>query len=145
MNPKAFQLLACAILAVNSCAASPMQPGTLASTDILVSALQQQGATVTRAGTMPRSAYPFFSVAAQRIVVNESDVVVFEYECSSRADADASRISATGTPIGQSQISWMDTPNFFKRDRLMVLYVGHSADVLRPLEAVLGSRFAGGD
>jgi hypothetical protein len=61
-----------------------------------------------------------------------------------RADADASRISASGTPIGQSQIAWMNTPHFYKRDRLIVLYVGQSEDVIKPLEAVLGPPFATG-
>jgi hypothetical protein len=69
---------------------------------------------------------------------------VFEYPSQTRADSDASKISPTGSPIGLSQISWMDTPHFYKRDRLIVLYVGHSAEILKPLEAVLGPPFAAG-
>jgi hypothetical protein len=38
----------------------------------------------------------------------------------------------------------MDTPHFYKRARLIVLYVGHSADLLKLLEAVLGPPFAAG-
>ena len=69
---------------------------------------------------------------------------MFEYPSVTRADSDASKVSPTGSPIGQSQVSWMDTPHFYKRDRVIVLYVGHSADVLRMLEGVLGEPFAAG-
>lgn len=144
MHRKIFHSIAFAALAVSSCAANSLGPGELTSTDALARALEQQGATVTRAAALPQSAYPFFSVNARRIVVNGADVQVFEYANTGRADSDASRVSPTGTPIGQSQISWMDTPNFYKRDRLIVLYVGHSADVMKPLEAILDPPFATG-
>jgi hypothetical protein len=38
----------------------------------------------------------------------------------------------------------MDTPHVYKRDRLIVLYVGHSAGQLKLLAAVLGPPFAEG-
>jgi hypothetical protein len=133
-----------AALTVASCSANSFEPGELTSTEALIQALEQLRATVARAGTLPQSAYPFFSVTAHRIVVNNADVQVFEYGSAARADSDASRISATGTPIGQSQIAWIDTPNFYKSDPLIVLYVGHSADIMTLLAAVLGPPFAAG-
>lgn len=144
MNRKIFQSVVFAALAFSSCAANSLGPSELTSTAAIVRALQQQGATVTRAGALPQSSYPFFSVAAQRVVVNGEDVQVFEYADTRRADSDSSKVSPTGTPIGQSQISWMDTPHFYKRDRLIVLYVGHSPDLLKTLEAILGPPFAAG-
>ena len=144
MNRTFVHSIVFAALAVSSCAANSLGPSELSSTDALVRALQQQGATVTRAAALPQSAYPFFSVGARRIVVNGADVQVFQYASATRADGDASHVSPTGTPIGLSQISWMDTPNFYKCDRLIVLYVGHSADVKQPLEATLGPPFAAG-
>ena len=145
MPPEICRFVVFAALAVSSCAASSMQPSDLtSSTDALIRALQQQGATVTRAGTLSQSAHPFFSVNAQIIQVNGADVQVFEYPSATRADSDSAKVSPTGSPIGQSQISWMDTPNFYKRDRLVVLYVGHSVDVMKPLEAILGPPFAAG-
>ena len=139
-----FQLLLFAALSFDSCAANPVGPAELTSTDALVQALVQQGAAVARAGAMPASAYPLFSVNAKRIVLNGADVQVFEYSSAARADTDATQVAPTGTPIGRSEIGWMDTPNFYKRDRLIVLYVGHSADVLKLLETVLGPPFARG-
>jgi hypothetical protein len=127
-----------------ACSANPVQPGELASIDALVAALERQRAVVSRAGELPASAYPFFTARAQRLVVDGADVQVFQYDTPAQAEGDASSISPTGTPIGRSQISWMDTPHFYRRDRLIVLYVGHSADLSRLLEAVLGPPFAAG-
>jgi hypothetical protein len=135
MQPRIFHLVAFAAIAVSSCAANSGQPSELTSTDRVIQALKDQGATVMGAGALPLAAYPFFSAAAQRILVNGPDVQVFEYANTTRADADAPNISPTGSRIGQSQISWMDTPSFYKRDRLIVLYVGHSADVMKSLES----------
>ena len=140
-RPPHFIVLAA--VGISFCGSSVVQPSALTS-DAVVRALQQQGATVTRAGSLPQSSYPFLSVSAQLLQVNGADVQVFEYASATRADSDASKVSPTGSPIGQSQVSWMDTPHFYKRDRLIVLYVGHSADVLRMLEAVLGAAFAAG-
>ena len=133
-----------AALAIAACAGSPVQPSELRSVDAVVEALQQQGATVTRAGEQPRSAFGYFSVNAQRIVVNGADVSVFAYPDVRRADADAALVSATGTRIGETSVFWIDTPNFYRRDRVIVLYVGRAPEVTKPLEAVMGPPFAGG-
>jgi hypothetical protein len=143
MRFSAVHFLVVAALGVGSCGSSVVQPDELTSAEALVGALQQQAATVTRAGSLPPSSYPL-SVSAQLLQVNGADVQVFEYPSATRANSDASKVSPGGSVIGQSQVSWMDTPHFYKRDRVIVLYVGHSADVLRILEAVLGEPFAAG-
>lgn len=144
MRFRAAHFFVLAAVGVSSCGSSAVQPSQLTSTEALVLALQRQGATVTRAGSLPRSSYPFMSVNAQLFQVNDADVQVFEYANVMDADSDASKVSPTGSSVGQSQVSWMDTPHFYKRDRLIVLYVGHSADMLRILEAILGPAFAAG-
>ena len=77
-------------------------------------------------------------------MVNGADVTVFAYSSVDSAAGDAVKVSPTGSPIGQTQISWMDTPHFYKRDRLIVLFVGHAAELLKLLEEVLGPSFAAG-
>ena len=141
VTPALFIVLAA--VGISFCGSGVVQPSELTA-DALVRALQQEGATVNHAGRLPPSSYPFLSVSAQLLQVNGADVQVFEYPSVTRADSDASKVSPTGSPIGQSQVSWMDTPHFYKRDRVIVLYVGHSADVLRMLEGVLGEPFAAG-
>jgi hypothetical protein len=144
MPYRVLQFVVFAAVALGSCAANTMQPSELTSTGGLIDALKKQNLSVSRAEAMARSAYPFFSVNAQRIVVKDEDVQVFEYHSSALANSDAAKVSPTGTPVGQSQIAWMATPHFYKRDRLIVLYVGHSGDILKALETTLGPPFAAG-
>lgn len=134
----------CAGVAVASCATAPTQPTELRTVDALVGSLERQGATVAKAERFPQSSHSYFSVAGEGLVVNGAGVTVFAYPSEDRAAADAAKVSPTGSPIGQTQISWMDTPHFYRRDQLLVLYVGHSADLLKVLEAVLGPPFAAG-
>ena len=141
---KVLHAIACAAVALSSCAAAPTQPTALVSVDALVRSFEQEGATVIRSGSLPPSSHPYFSVAGEGLKVNGADVTVFAYSSDDRAAADAAKVSPTGSPIGQTQISWMDTPHFYKRERLILLYVGHSADLLKVLEAVLGPPFAAG-
>ncbi len=68
---------------------------------------------------------------------------MFDYASSAAATSDASKVSAAGTPIGTTQITWIAPPRFYRKEQLIVLYVGSNADVLRALEAVLGKPFAG--
>ena len=104
MYSRISHLIVFAAIAASSRAANSAQPSDLASTAALVRTLQQQGATVSRADTLPQTAYPFFAVNAQRILVDGADVQVFEYPSATRANGDASKVSPTGSPIGQSWI-----------------------------------------
>jgi hypothetical protein len=108
----------------------------------LISALQAKGANATRGATLPRQSHPYFSVNGQTISVNSSDVTVFEYMTAGAAENDAAQVAPTGSPIGQTQIAWVGPPQFYKTDRLIVLYVGTNGSVLAALAAVLGSPFA---
>ena len=127
-----------------ACGGSPTGPDALSSTQGLITAIQNQGATVSSAGSMSRDSFPFFSVNADRLLVNGESVHVFDYENAAVANQQAGLVSASGNPIGNTQVSWVDTPHFYKQGHLVVLYVGRSSDITRVLTAVLGSPFAGG-
>ena len=118
-------------------------PSSSTAIDALVRGLQQQGVTTSSGGGEPRDAFPFFSVQAKRLVANGDDVHVFEYASAAAATSDAAKVPAAGTPIGTTQITWIAPPRFYRKDQLIVLYVGSKADVVRALEAVLGKPFAG--
>lgn len=87
---------------------------------------------------------PFFTVQGQVIIVDGSDVQVFEYGSSEAADEEAALVSPDGTSVGTTMILWVATPHFYKGGALIVLYVGDDAAVTDVLEAVLGPQFAGG-
>lgn len=87
---------------------------------------------------------PFFSVPAQNIVVNGDDVQVFEYSDSASAESEAAQISADGSSVGTTMISWVAPPHFYTKGRLIVLYVGENIAVLNALADVLGKPIAEG-
>lgn len=101
----------------------------------LVNALAAEGATVEPAGEVEQ---PFFRVKGQTIKVNGADVQVFEYDDAAAREAESSQISADGSSIGTSMVSWIDQPNFWAQGRLIVLYVGTDEGMLDLLTSILG-------
>ena len=122
---------------------NPAGPSQLDTAQALVPLLEHVGARVSVAERMPSESFPFFSVRALRLLVNGQSVHVFEYPDASSAAADAARVAPGGTPIGSTQITWVDPPRFYMRGRLIVLYVGRDQEVSSILQTVLGQPFAG--
>ena len=86
---------------------------------------------------------PFFTVAGRVILVNGQDLQVFQYPDASRANAQAALVSPDGLTVATAKVHWLAPPHFYKRDKLLVIYLGDEGDVLRALEAALGPQFAG--
>lgn len=101
----------------------------------LVDALRAAGATVEPAEEIEQA---FFGVMGQKILVNEAEIQVFEYADETARKADSDQISADGTNIGTSMVTWVDQPNFWAKGRLIVLYVGKNAAAIDLLSGVLG-------
>jgi hypothetical protein len=85
----------------------------------------------------------FFSVIGTTVDLNGESVQVFEYDSAETMESDAVLVDADGGTIGTSMVSWMATPHFFKKGRILVLYVGDNTETLGLLESVLGAQFAG--
>lgn len=77
------------------------------------------------------------------IKVHGEDVQVFQYANVAAAQAEAAPISRDGMSVGTRKIFWVGAPHFFKKEKLLVLYVGDNPKVRKTLEAVLGQQFAG--
>jgi hypothetical protein len=84
-----------------------------------------------------------FSVPTHVISVGGADVQVFEFQSESDAQASSLTISEDGTEIGTSIIRWIDTPHFYTKGKLIVLYVGQNPEMTNLLESLLGTQFAG--
>jgi hypothetical protein len=136
ISPVIILLLFFSLIPLAGCAAPPGS-----QTDTLISDLKGAGAEVQMGGTLQQS---FFSVEARILKVNGEEVQVFEYPYASTANAQAARVSNTGSTVGTSMISWVNTPHFFKKSGLIVLYVGKNQSILDALKKVLGEQFAGG-
>lgn len=94
----------------------------------------------------------FFSVKGRPLLVKNDTVQVFEYKKAALVDAEATRISPDGRNVemvenGIKSVSkpfWLATPHFYKRGRLIVLYLGDDPTLKATIEAALGPQFAGG-
>lgn len=119
---------------------SARQTGRATDLKSLMRKLREAGATASAAGKISQ---PFFSVSGRALTVNGDQVQVFEYRSNARAKTDAAKVSADGTPIGTTMITWVGPPHFYRNGRLIVLYIGGNSGVLKALEKTLGPQFAG--
>lgn len=108
--------------------------------DALVRSLRAAGVKVERGG---RVSQPFFSAGGQILAVEGEDVQVFRYATTAAAEREAGRVSPDGSSVGTNMMSWMSTPHFFRKDNLIVLYVGDNSKVMGALRSTLGAQFAG--
>ena len=106
----------------------------------LAASLRAAGASVRPGAKVDQ---PFFPVRGRLIEIHGEDVQVFQFADAAAGNAQAARISPTGTTIGTTKVQWIGPPHFYRKDRLLVLYVGDSERVLKALETVLGPQFAG--
>ena len=139
---KLFPLSICLLFVVAAGSATEKQSKSGPVTDYpgLIKSLRALGAGVEPAGEVDQ---PFFSIKGRMIKVHGEDVQVFQYANAAAADAETAPISRDGTAVGTRKIHWIGSPHFYKKEKLLVLYVGDNDKVQRTLEAVLGRQFAG--
>lgn len=118
------------------------KPRTKPVTDLagLIANLRAAGARVEPDEEVEQ---PFFSVTGTMIKVRGEYVQVFQYSNAAATDAQAALVSRDGSAVGTTKPLWVGPPHFYKKGRLLVLYVGDNDQALRALEVVLGRQFAG--
>ena len=112
--------------------------------EALIGDLRISGATVERSGVATQ---PFFAVSGARLRVNGEQVEAYAFATAEEASAAASGVSGDGSQVTgngvATNILWVASPHFFRKLRLIVLYVGDAPEVLQLLENTLGQQFAG--
>lgn len=106
----------------------------------LAASLRAAGASVRQGAKVDQ---PFFPVSGRLMEVDGEEVQVFQFADAAAAEAQAARISTTGTSIGTTKVQWLGPPHFYRTNAVLILYVGDSERVLKVLERVLGPQFAG--
>lgn len=134
----------CLLLSVSCADRNPAGPTSSATLDRFVDALRQQGLTVSVAGQISPEVNRFFSVPAHQVRVNDGQVNAFVYSSAQAAAAEAAVISADAQPSPTTRVTWVSTPRFYRRDALIVLYVGCATQILQALQATVGAPVATG-
>ena len=86
----------------------------------------------------------FFDVPGVALIVPGRKLLAYEFADESQTGTQAGMGSLDGTGIGNKYVGWGDTPHFFSRGRLIVIYQGEDQRMLDTLEEALGPQFAGG-
>ncbi len=84
-----------------------------------------------------------FSVAGVEITASGQELLAFEFSTIEEAEAQAALVSEDGFGIGLKYINWIDTPQFFRNGRMIVIYDGSQSLVTNTLITSMGERFAG--
>ena len=134
----------CLLLTVSCADHNPVGPTSSATLDQFVQALGQQGLSVSLGVQISPSANGFFSVPAQQVRVNDTQVNAFVYASPQDAATEAAAISADGQPSPTARVTWVSTPRFYRQGALIALYVGCSAEIVQALEVTVGPPIAVG-
>ena len=124
---------------------TPLQPpvshgGPVKDHVSLIDALRAKGLVVEPAGKLSQ---PFFTVEAQIITVEGKQVQIFEYSNGASMSTEASKVSPDGGTIGNSKVTWIEPPHFYKAGMIIVLYVGSHSTITGVLNDVIGPQFSG--
>lgn len=75
------------------------------------------------------------------------NISVYLYESPRKMEQDASYIDEGGSGYTNGrksvEISWVSYPHFYKKDNIIVLYVGEDPDLITALEDIMGEQFVG--
>jgi len=90
----------------------------------------------------------FLSQEVKRIIVGDYLLGIVEYESEELMEYDASYISEDGSTfwipgVSATHVEWISKPSFFKKDRIIVYFVGEDETIITFLSEILGKKFAG--
>jgi|SRR3989344_481900 len=107
----------------------------------LVKDLEENGAKVEIVGDYQHVS--FSAPIKKHIRIEGDSVFVFEYENVDSTELDASKISGDASRMAGSIMVWFKPPHLYKKNEMIVLYLGDNEKVINFLEEVLGEQFAG--
>lgn len=84
-----------------------------------------------------------FTTEPKEVTVEGETVLQFTYPTTREARLDAAKIADDGSRVGARTLPWNGTPHFFRKENVMMLYVGSNQKVIDALKAEYGEQFAG--
>ncbi len=82
------------------------------------------------------------------VTIDSTDnMSIYLYSSMEKMEEDASHLDSGGTSYNNGdksvEIEWVSYPHFFKKDNMIVNYVGDNKEIIKALEKLLGEQFAG--
>jgi hypothetical protein len=86
---------------------------------------------------------PLFPIGGTLINTGTDVIHIYEFPTRTGALDFEGLISSDGRKIGGKNLRWSNHAHFFRKDSLIILYIGIDRDLVRVLEDVAGPQFAG--
>lgn len=90
----------------------------------------------------------FLTVSGKKVFVDGQALEIYQYATAGDATKDSHNIDDDACLIhkisgGTTMVSWDQPPHLYKKDRLIVIYVGSDYSIIDVLVTQLGPQFAG--
>lgn len=91
----------------------------------------------------------FLPTTRKMMVIDKDTIFIYLYDSDKEAEADAKRINAFGTGYDNGSksihVKWTSSPHFYRKETIIVQYVGTNKKIISDLKNILGKQFAGQD
>jgi len=137
---QALSLLLIAAFLVSSCAKNTQENKNVMDYDNFVQEMAKDSVKIEMSGQLTES---FIGAVPKIIKIDNAEAQIFEYSNESEMERNSAEINSDGSSVGNTMITWIDKPHFFKRGKIIMLYLGKDNNTLAKIEKILGKQFAG--
>lgn len=92
----------------------------------------------------------FLPTKRKRMVIGEESIDIYVYSNNKKMENDAKNIDSGGCEYTSPgifsksiNVSWVSYPHFYKKGKIIVLYVGTNEKIISDLKDIFGEEFAG--
>lgn len=122
----------------------PKHPNEAAIFDKMITQLESKGLTVE----IKDESKSILAGERKWLTINQTEnISIYFYESNEKMEEDAGHVSVDGCSYDKwnkkVEISWASYPHFYKAENVIALYVGEDIEIIKNLEQIFGSQFAG--
>ena len=85
-------------------------------------------------------------IDGKQVILYDTEIVVYSYENSKDMEKNASLLNEDASIINKDQpieVNWSKTPHFYKKEKIIVQYIGDDGKIINDLNEIMGEQFAG--
>jgi hypothetical protein len=106
--------------------------------ETFIQSLKDRGYTVIKPEIEGDTPHTFFSVYPTYYEADGKRLAIYEYNNVKKAKKDSEMISEDGYTIGNTIIEWVDKPHFYRKEKIIVSYIGSDVELQKDLNEILG-------